>query len=100
MPLKRVEERWRREVAATQRKRREISLYAGRHFRRSESGRENRPAPFEMTGGRREKADPSRRGGLGMTSGEVAKKTGAEGVAEKRNGRYTEVRRPFLIFVK
>jgi len=32
-------------------KRREISLYAGRRFRRSESGRKSRPAPFEMTGG-------------------------------------------------
>src|SRR6266851_6106023 len=31
-------------------KRREISLCAGRRFRRSESGRKNRPAPFEMTG--------------------------------------------------
>ena len=34
------------------------SLCAGRRFRRSESGRKNRPAPFEMTGwrGRREKS--------------------------------------------
>jgi hypothetical protein len=28
---------------------REISFCAGRRFRRSESGRKNRPAPFEMT---------------------------------------------------
>jgi hypothetical protein len=28
----------------------EISLYAGRRFRRSESGRKSRPAPFEKTG--------------------------------------------------
>src|SRR5713101_4480659 len=28
---------------------REISLYAGRPLRRSEAGRKNRPAPFEMT---------------------------------------------------
>jgi len=39
------------------------------------------------------RANPSRRGGLGMTSGRVH-------VAKKRNGRNTEVRRPFLIFVK
>ena len=31
------------------RKSREISLCAGRRIRRSECGRENRPAPFEMT---------------------------------------------------
>src|SRR5216683_6272900 len=30
---------------------REISLCAGRRFRRSESGRKSRPAPLEMTGG-------------------------------------------------
>jgi hypothetical protein len=32
---------------------REISLCAGRRIRRSECGRKNRPAPFEMTGWRR-----------------------------------------------
>jgi hypothetical protein len=30
---------------------REISLCAGRPLRRSEAGRKNRPAPFEMTAG-------------------------------------------------
>lgn len=32
-------------------KRREISLYAGRPFRRGETGGKNRPVPFEMTVG-------------------------------------------------
>src|SRR5260370_35011790 len=56
MKAKRGEERF---MAQVDKRRREISLCAGRPLRRSEAGRKSRPASFEMTGEAGRPASPT-----------------------------------------
>src|SRR5260370_32206742 len=64
-------------------KRGEISVCAGRGIRRSECGRKNRPAPFEMTGS-----------ACGSTPVGAVAGAGKDGALKGR--RYTEAKRDFI----
>src|SRR5260370_31611561 len=64
-------------------KRGEISIDAGRRIRRSECGRKNRPAPFEMTGS-----------ACGSTPVGAVAGAGKDGAL--KGPRYTEAKRDFI----